>query len=101
MPLIYELTNLNKQLNRIKIENIKKNKNKNIIKDKKVGSMVIREQILKDFPPKELRSVVYKEINRFFAFRYQLPSKFLILLKIFLLFHYLMKTSHLFLLQRL
>ena len=52
------LKNLNKQLNRIKIENIKKDKNKNIIKDKKVGSMVIREQILKDFPPKELRSII-------------------------------------------
>ena len=52
------LKNLNKQLNRIKIENIKKDKNKNIIKDKKVGSMVVREQILKDFPPKELRSII-------------------------------------------
>ena len=52
------LKNLNKQLNRIKIENIKKDKNKNIIKDKKVGSIVIREQILKDFPPKELRSII-------------------------------------------
>jgi len=52
------LKNLNKQLNRIKIENIKKDKNKNIIKDKKVGSMVIREQILKGFPPKELRSII-------------------------------------------
>ena len=38
------LKNLNKQLNRIK--------------DKKVGSIVIREQILKDFPPKELRSII-------------------------------------------
>ena len=44
------LKNLNKQLNRIKIENIKK--------DKKVGRIVIREQILKDFPPKELRSII-------------------------------------------
>jgi len=52
------LKNLNKQLNRIKIENIKKDKNKNIIKDKKVGSIIIREQILKDFPPKELRSII-------------------------------------------
>ena len=52
------LKNLNKQLNRIKIENIKKDKNKNIIKDKKVGNIIIREQILKDFPPKELRSII-------------------------------------------
>ena len=52
------LKNLNKQLSKIKIENIKKDKNKNIIKDKKVGSIIIREQILKDFPPKELRSII-------------------------------------------
>ena len=52
------MKNLNKQLNRIKIQNIKKDKNKNIIKDKKVGSIIIREQILKDFPPKELRSII-------------------------------------------
>ena len=58
LNLSENLKNLNKQLNRIKIENIKKDKNKNIIKDKKVGSMVIREQILKDFPPKELRSII-------------------------------------------
>ena len=58
IDLSENLKNLNKQLNRIKIENIKKDKNKNIIKDKKVGSIVIREQILKDFPPKELRSII-------------------------------------------
>ena len=27
-------------------------KSKNIIKDKKIGNILIREQILKDFPPK-------------------------------------------------
>ena len=58
IDLSENLKNLNKQLNRIKIENIKKDKNKNIIKDKKVGSIIIREQILKDFPPKELRSII-------------------------------------------
>jgi alanyl-tRNA synthetase len=58
VDLSENLKNLNKQLNRIKIENLKKDKNKNIIKDKKVGSIVIREQILKDFPPKELRSII-------------------------------------------
>ena len=58
VDLSENLKNLNKQLNRIKIENIKKDKNKNIIKDKKVGSIIIREQILKDFPPKELRSII-------------------------------------------
>jgi len=49
---------LNKQLNKVKIEGIKKDKSKNIIKDKKIGNVLIREQILKDFPPKELRSVI-------------------------------------------
>ena len=49
---------MNKQLNKVKIEGIKKDKSKNIIKDKKIGNLLIREQILKDFPPKELRSVI-------------------------------------------
>ena len=52
------LKNLNKQLNKVKIESIKKDKSKNIIKDKKIGNILIREQILKDFPPKELRSII-------------------------------------------
>ena len=52
------MKNLKKQLNIAKIENIKKDKNKNIIKDKKIGKILIREQILKDFPPKELRSII-------------------------------------------
>ncbi len=52
------LKNLNKQLNKVKIESIKKNKSKNIIQDKKIGDMLIREQILKDFPPKELRGII-------------------------------------------
>ncbi len=56
--LLQNLKNLNKQLNKVKIESIKKDKNKNIVKDKKIGKMIIREQILKDFPPKELRSVI-------------------------------------------
>ena len=49
---------MNKQLNKVKIEGIKKDKSKNIIKDKKIGNLLIREQILKDFPPKELRNVI-------------------------------------------
>ena len=55
------LKNLNKQLNKVKIESIKKDKSKNIIKDKKIGNILIREQILKDFPPKELRGIIIKE----------------------------------------
>ncbi len=58
LDLSENLKNLNKQLNKVKIEGIKKDKSKNIIKDKKIGNVLIREQILKDFPPKELRSVI-------------------------------------------
>ena len=58
LDLSENLKNLNKQLNKVKIEGIKKDKNKNIIKDKKIGNVLIREQTLKDFPPKELRSVI-------------------------------------------
>ena len=58
LNLTENLKNLNKQLNQIKIENIKKDKNKNIIKDKKIGNISVREQVLKDFPPKELRGII-------------------------------------------
>ena len=44
----------------IKIENIIKDKNKNVIKDKKIGSFILRQQILIDFPPKELRYIIDK-----------------------------------------
>ena len=52
------LKNLKKQLDKVKVENIKKDKNKNIIKDQKIGNVLLRKQILNDFPPKELRSIV-------------------------------------------
>ncbi len=58
LNLTENLKNLNKQLNKVKIESIKKDKSKNIIKDKKIGDILIREQILKDFPPKELRGII-------------------------------------------
>ena len=58
LDLTENLKNLNKQLNKVKIEIIKKDKSKNIIKDKKIGNILIREQILKDFPPKELRGII-------------------------------------------
>ena len=35
-----------------------KDKSKKIIQDKKIGGIIIREQILKDFPSKELRSII-------------------------------------------
>ena len=49
---------LNKVLETVKIENVIQDKSKNIIKDKKIGSFTLRQQILIDFPPKELRSVI-------------------------------------------
>ena len=58
LDLTENLKNLNKQLNKVKIESIKKDKSKNIIKDKKIGNILIRKQILKDFPPKELRGII-------------------------------------------
>jgi len=58
LDLLTNIKNLNRQLDKIKIESTIKNKNKNIIKDKKIGSFILRQQILIDFPPKELRKVV-------------------------------------------
>ena len=58
LNLSENLKNLIKQLNKIKIESIKKDKSKNIINDIKIGNILVREQILTDFPPKELRSII-------------------------------------------
>ena len=58
LELSENFKNLNKQLEKIKIQNVLKDKNKNAIKDKKVGSFTLRQQVLTDFPPKELRSVI-------------------------------------------
>ena len=54
LDLSENLKNLNKQLKKVRIESIKKDKTKNIIKDKKIGDIIIREQILKDFPSKRI-----------------------------------------------
>ncbi len=58
IDLSENLKNLNKQLEKIKIKKIIDDKNKNIIKDKKFANFVFRQQVLTDFPPKELRSVI-------------------------------------------
>ena len=58
LNLSVNIKNLNKQLEAIKIQNIIKDKSKNVIKDKKIGSFTLRQQVITDFPPKELRSVV-------------------------------------------
>ena len=67
LELSENIKNLNKQLDKIKIQNIVKDKNKNIIKDIKIGSFILRHQVLTDFPPKELRNIVdqsKKEIKK-------------------------------------
>ena len=58
LELSENFKNLNKQLEKIKIQNVIKDKSKNVIKDKKIGSFILRQQVLTDFPPKELRSVI-------------------------------------------
>jgi len=58
LELSENIKNLNKQLDIIKMQNIIKDKTKNIIKDKKIGHFTLRRQILIDFPPKELRNIV-------------------------------------------
>jgi len=58
LELFENIKNLNKQLETIKIQNIIKDKSKNIIKDKKIGSFTLRHQVLIDFPTKELRKIV-------------------------------------------
>jgi len=58
LELSEKIRNLNKQLETIKIQNIIKDKSKNIIKDKKIGSFTLRHQVLIDFPTKELRKIV-------------------------------------------
>jgi alanyl-tRNA synthetase len=67
------LKNLTKQIEQFKIKNIINNKNKNIIKDKKIDNFILRYQVLTDLPSKELRNIVdqgKKEINEgvIFAF---------------------------------
>jgi len=58
LELSENMKNLNKQLEKIRIQNIIKDKSKNIIKDKKIGTFILRYQVLTDFPPKELRNIV-------------------------------------------
>jgi alanyl-tRNA synthetase len=60
LDLNENIKNLKKQLALVKIEIVIKDTNKNIIKDKKVGSFILRYQVLVDFPPKELRNIVDK-----------------------------------------
>ena len=60
LDLSTNIKNLNRQLEKIKIQNIINDKSKNIIKDKKIGSFTLRKQILTGCPTKELRNIVDK-----------------------------------------
>jgi len=60
LDLHANIKNLNKQLDKVKIQIIVKDKSKNIIKDKKIKTFILRQQVLIDFPPKELRNIVDK-----------------------------------------
>ena len=52
------MKSLNKQLEKVKIQSVIKDKSKNKIVDKNIDDFIIREQVLYDFPPKELRSLI-------------------------------------------
>ena len=58
LPLLEQMKKLTKQMNEINIQLVIDNKNKNVIKDKKIGSFTLRNQVLTDFPPKELRRII-------------------------------------------
>jgi len=60
LSLTENLKNLDKQLEQIKIKNVINDKNKNIIKDKKIGNFQLRYQVITDLPSKELRNIVDK-----------------------------------------
>jgi alanyl-tRNA synthetase len=50
LGLSENIKNLNQQLESIKIQNIIKDKSKNVIRDKKIGSFTLRHQVLTNFP---------------------------------------------------
>ena len=53
-----KIKKLNKQLELINIKLILKDKNRNEIKDKSIKGLKVRYQLVKDFPSKELRSLI-------------------------------------------
>jgi len=53
-----KIKRLNKQLEQINIKLILKDKNKNEIKDSTIKGIKVRYQLVKDFPSKELRSLI-------------------------------------------
>ena len=67
LPDNEKIKKLNKQLEQINIKIILKDKNKNVIKDKTIKGFKVRFQLVKDFPSKELRSLIdqgKKDLNK-------------------------------------
>jgi len=58
LELSVNIKNLNKQLEKQKIKDTIKDKTKNVIEDRKIGTFTLRKQVLKDYPPKELRNII-------------------------------------------
>ena len=67
LPDNEKIKKLNKQLEQVNIKLILKDKNKNDIKDKIIKGIKVRCQLVKDFPSKELRSLIdqgKKDLNK-------------------------------------
>jgi len=67
LPNNEKIKKLNKQLEQVNIKLILKDKNKNDIKDKIIKGIKVRYQLVKDFPSKELRSLIdqgKKDLNK-------------------------------------
>ena len=58
LSLLENLKNLNKQINQIKLKFVIADKSKNKIKDSKIKGFILRQQIINNFPSKELRNIV-------------------------------------------
>ena len=58
LELSVNIKNLNKQLEKEKVKDTIKDKTKNVIEDRKIGTFTLRKQVLKDYPPKELRNII-------------------------------------------
>ena len=58
LPFSEQMKRLTKQMDEVNIQIIIEDQNRNIIKDKKIGSFTLRHQVLIGFPPKELRRII-------------------------------------------
>ena len=67
LSIAENLKNLSKQLDQVNLKNIIADKTKNIIKDSTITDFTFRYQTIKDFPSKELRTIIdsgKKDIKR-------------------------------------